>query len=1115
MRVTLSTPADLCDLLGIPFSDQQLQAITAPLAPGVIVAGAGSGKTTAMAARVVWLICTGQVRPEEVLGLTFTKKAANELDVRIREDLTKAGVLGTHPLPPGVLPGITAHLRGNINQAQGVHRSLLTTQSTETDSTAGTRGQKGPMNMQSVTPTTEEPGEPVVSTYHAFAGALIAEHGLRLGLEPDVRVLADATRFQLAGRVVRRSHGPIRFASHHVPTLVNSLLSLDGELADHLIRPDDVRLHDEAVRAEVAAARKQTVEVKKLGETALKRGEILQLVEEYQAYKGDRGVVDFADQMALGARLAEECPEVATTERARFKVVLLDEYQDTSVSQRRMLTALFAGPSVEQGRGHPVTAVGDPCQAIYGWRGASVANLDEFPSHFPAADGSPARRYVLSVNRRCGSTILAAANQHAAELYERHPGVIPLEAPPNAPEGAITVGLFETRSKEIEWVADAIVAAHRGPNRRWKDIGILMRTNVDLSAVHEALIARRVPVEVVGLGGLLALPEVVDVVATLQAVNDLTANAAMLRILTGPRYRIGHRDLALLANRARRLADAGDRPAADDLVAALDAAVAGMDSTEVISLAEAVDDPGQETWGYSPDALVRFKELSIELRDLRAHAGEPLLDLVRRVISTIGLDVELTATPEHVDAGRRDHLAAFLDAVGNFVSTESDGSLDGLLAYLAAEEEYAAGLDLAVPSEADSVKLLTTHRSKGLEWPVVFVPTLVSKVFPSDRGRDKWTTNAKVLPWPLRGDADTLPDIQDLSNAGLKAFADECKEVNSLEERRLGYVAFTRAKEILVATGHWWGPTQKRPRGPSSYLEMLKQHAGDRVIDWAPHPDLDAENPELAEQTQAPWPAPYDADSHQRRLDAVALVQQARSEGPSAEAEEDLLLDEQATVARWDSEIERLLSEARDSRSRKAYDVELPTALSATQVMRLAKDPDGLAADLARPMPRKPNRAARFGTRFHAWVESYFGQQFLLDPDDLPGAADEGIVDDTDLIELMDAFRDGPYGERTPYEIEAPFALAIGGRVVRGRIDAVYQVIRPDGSRGYDVIDWKTSRNETADPLQLAIYRVAWAELVGIPVEQVDAAFYYVRTGDVIRHNNLPGRTELITLLNG
>src|SRR3954467_12689905 len=102
--------------------------------------------------------------------------------------------------------------------------------------------------------------------------------------------------------------------------------------------------------------------------------------------------------------------------------------------------------------------------------------------------------------------------------------------------------------------------------------------------------------------------------------------------------------------------------------------------------------------------------------------------------------------------------------------------------------------------------------------------------------------------------------------------------------------------------------------------------------------------------------------------------------------------------------------------------------------MRLAKDPDGLASELARPMPRKPNRAARFGTRFHAWVESYFGQQLLLDPDDLPGAAAAGIVADRDLTERVAAFRGGPFGEATPYEIEARFALALDGRVIRGRI---------------------------------------------------------------------------------
>ena len=325
------TPDDLCELLGTPFSDQQLAAITAPLEPGVIVAGAGSGKTTAMAARVVWLIATGQVRPEQVLGLTFTRKAANELDIRIREDLTRAGIMRA-----GILAG-----------AAGVSASGSSVRSCP----PGSQSPTGSLQVEQL--QTDEPGEPVVSTYHAFAGALITEHGLRLGLEPDLRLLADATRYQLAGAVVRRSAGPIRFASHHTPTLVNYLLALDGELADHLVRADDVRAFDEAVRAEAATAAKQTLDVRKLAETALKRRDILQLVEEYQAYKGDRGVLDFADQMALGARLAEECPEVAAIERDRFRVVLLDEYQDTSVSQRRMLAVVGVAQQSLRRRARP------------------------------------------------------------------------------------------------------------------------------------------------------------------------------------------------------------------------------------------------------------------------------------------------------------------------------------------------------------------------------------------------------------------------------------------------------------------------------------------------------------------------------------------------------------------------------------------------------------------------------------------------------------------------------------------------------------------------------------------------------------------------------------------
>jgi DNA helicase-2/ATP-dependent DNA helicase PcrA len=186
--------------------------------------------------------------------------------------------------------------------------------------------------------------------------------------------------------------------------------------------------------------------------------------------------------------------------------------------------------------------------------------------------------------------------------------------------------------------------------------------------------------------------------------------------------------------------------------------------------------------------------------------------------------------------------------------------------------------------------------------------------------------------------------------------------------------------------------------------------------------------------------------------------------------------------------------------------VELPTSISATQLLRLRADPDGLAAELARPLPHRASPQARRGTRFHAWVEELFDQRPLLDPDDLPGAEDASEGDDADLAALQQAFLEGPYAERRPHVVEAPFALALAGRVVRGRIDAVYDL----GDGRYDVIDWKTGK-ETADPLQLAVYRLAWAQLAGVPEESVGAAFYYVLDGRIERPE-LPSASMLAGL---
>lgn len=231
-----------------------------------------------------------------------------------------------------------------------------------------------------------------------------------------------------------------------------------------------------------------------------------------------------------------------------------------------------------------------------------------------------------------------------------------------------------------------------------------------------------------------------------------------------------------------------------------------------------------------------------------------------------------------------------------------------------------------------------------------------------------------------------------------------------------------------------------------------------------------------------------------------------RGEHPQQEPE--LVPEEQRLVASWDRDLEALTGELLRARAGRR-DVPLPAALSASQLLRLAADPDGFARELARPMPRPPQPAARRGTRFHDWVEARFEPLLLLGEDALPGAEDDLVEDERDLARLKEAFLGTPYAALTPHRVESPFQLLLAGRVVRGRIDAVYRT----GPESFEVVDWKTNLRETADPLQLAVYRLAWAESQGLPLERVSAAFLYVRSGRVVRPSPLPGRAELEGLL--
>ena len=595
-----------------------------------------------------------------------------------------------------------------------------------------------------------------------------------------------------------------------------------------------------------------------------------------------------------------------------------------------------------------------------------------------------------------------------------------------------------------------------------------------------------------------------------------TANAAAIRVLTGPRYRIGPRDLKALGTRASHLAQTAgaDRDAADpDGTRALARAAASVDSVDVVALSDAIDSPGDPT-AYSAEGFARLLALRSELTRLRPLLTQPIVEAAVGVVSAIGLDVEIEAAPPELGAAMAANLAAFLDHAARFEGIEGESDLSAFLAFLVAAGDKENGLDIGGVSSADTVKLMTVHKAKGLEWDVVAVPCLVRKVFPSGQGRPRWTRRAEALPFDLRGDCADLPVVTDWSSKALGGFKTACDEDDLEEERRLAYVAVTRARRLLLGSGHLWGRTRSTVAEPSTFLVELREAvppADPEREPWFVQPSEDddpAGNPLRAQgEPDVPWPAPYREEPLVRRLAAAELVRGAL-EHPVEVSE---VFDPE--VAEWDREVGQLLDELAAARA-PVRDVVLPRTLSASQVVALADDPDDFARSLARPMPRKPSTAARRGTAFHAWVEHLFDARPLFDTDELAGAADLPDEPDVALADLREAFARTPYAELKPYAVEAPFELVVGGRLLRGRIDAVYRSV--DDPDGFDVVDYKTGlrpSNPAAVALQLAIYRLAWAGIAGVPVESVGAAFLYVRTGELVRPP-LAGADDIAALLS-
>ncbi len=809
-----------------------------------------------MAARLVWLVANGMVRPDRVLGLTFTRKAAAELAERVRtrlDALRRAGLAGA-PADEDLGPWA---------------------------------------------------GDPVISTYHAYAGRLVSDHALREGLEPSMRLITAALSWQLASSIVAAYDGPMDEVQWTPQTVTAAVLELAGDLSEHLRSSADVRgvgrwLETEAARwpGRVLAQVRQVIDAQRT------REQLLPLVDRYAAAKRAREVLDHGDQVAIAARIADRHPEVGAAERTRYQAVLLDEYQDTSHAQLVLLRALFGG-------GHPVTAVGDPCQSIYGWRGASAGNLRRFAQDFRDRSDRPAPVCQLSTSFRNAGRVLETAAVLQVELRAQAPDVPVLQpAPDRGGRGGVRAALLATMTAEADWVAAqaaallALPAGTAPDGQPWpdgraagvrpSDIAVLCRKRSQFVPLRRALEARGIPCEVVGLGGLLSVPEVQDVVATLRVLHDASTSDALARLLTGPRWRIGPRDLVALGRRARYLAAPPAAPAREASAPEGDAppdqaetagslgtaaqpedplagAVTDLTTPDsAASLVEALDDLGDQA-EYSAAGYARLSALAAETRRLREHVTRPLADLIAEVERALSLDIEVAARPGGDMAAARADLDAFTDVAVTFAGDQPEPTLGAFIAYLAAAQQEEFGLETGRVGESDTVKLLTVHAAKGLQWPAVFIPGLAagekSRVFPArPKAPTRWTRNPRLIPFPLRGDAADLPALTSLDADSVAEFNEACAARDLAEERRLAYVAATRAAFWLGCSGYWWGEATA-PLGPSVFLTEVRaacDAGAGTVAQWADQPAQDAENPLLAEVDEADWPATRPAGSTPR-----------------------------------------------------------------------------------------------------------------------------------------------------------------------------------------------------------------------------------------------------------
>lgn len=1109
-------------------TDEQVEVIRSESPAILVIAGAGSGKTATMSQRIAWHVAAGHVRPDEVLGLTFTRKAAGELAERVNQQLTKLKSSGLVAAPASFNPSETE--LGNESSLDQIANDAH-----------------------------EETLRPTISTYNSFASGIASAYAMLIGEDPRARLLQDAERWQIMHELVLGLEGtsPDVFEQNTTGSITNNALELSSAIIDNGLTTDQVR---EFLNTEIAALDQLFGSVKRVkngghteysskGGTALKKSPgalryklaLLDVVDAYFAYKKEHALSEYADQVSWATRIIAELPQVGAELRGQYKLILLDEYQDTSVNQANFLKLAFGGAD-------SVCAVGDPNQAIYSWRGASANALGDFARDFNVQAKD---RLTLSSAFRNDRAILDAANALTESLNYGTLNVEKLQPRAGAGDGRVEVIHEHLKSDSHRRLVDRIgeeMSRSRADLGKDLEVAILCRKRSYIGDLVPILEERGIPYEVFGGEAIIEKPEIRLIRALLGLLVTPARNSLVVTLLNF--YAIGASDIRALAKMMRQVANQSVSK------------ISGADARNEQNFAETLEwlrrNPEAET-GLSAEGRERLLHLAEILHEMRGYRQLSIPQMIERAIDALDLQ-SYAAARKHGGTRVKNALAAFVRLGHQYTAQNSLANLAGFLAWidLVEEKEHGAegesGEDAAifdseeVEPESGVVQLMTVHAAKGLEWDVVAVPEMVFKQFDAEKHSvPKWNQSKSLLPYPLRADREHLPSFAASMHVNPESKVDhdtyvdildkygqytqiEVKEHAANEERRLAYVAITRPRNTLLLGSYDFSDEAqvvttygkvaededpaKLPQ-PNTFLTDMHEHivwtgesgrfedAGE-FLAWAEENGLTsaaALKKSNAEKTPILWPADVD-----RSLDLRATAADAKA--PRSQ-------DVREKIAEWKDTADLLRNESTGVQPSLGL---VRDHLTASDVVALSADPYRFLRDQRRPIPQRPSRAARIGNSVHEAIAHYYESPATLDidsvadPDEMPIDSDGALTQERSQ-ELFARFEASPYSSAPHIAIEQALEVTILDRPVRCVIDAVLDTSYIAGAKPVTIVDWKTGRHPSdaaveSRRLQLALYRLVWSKVHGLDLEDIDAVFYYLGEDDPDRRQL---RAEMLT----